>query len=340
MTRLRANAFRTLAALAAGAWLLLLAGPAAGRGQALDRLHAPSDPRAAAQVDEEVGRDEGRGDQAHPDLLRGVRREAHRELPGEVPGVRHHLAQRRLGPALGRLHGAGGGREDPRRDGPQGARRPGDAVEAAGRQAGCDRDPVQRDAGGLLLPEGPHRRGGVSEDLGGPRPRLPEAAEGGEGQVGLRGRAQVPAHVVHPPLVALDERLRPLLAVQRAGQRRPREERLEEHARRQVRPRGDRVLVGQHQRAQDLAPGARQLHADGVGRDLHGRRVVHDDERHPAVRQVQRSRRVQGRREGGDGEVPAGSRARPRRGWPGARPGSGPSRRRTRRSRRSSPRSS
>ena len=49
-----------------------------------------------------------------------------------------------------------------------------------------------------------------------------------------------------------------------------------------------------------ISPPALVSYTDGVGRDLHGRRVVHDDERHPAVRQVQRSRRVQGRREGGE----------------------------------------
>ena len=51
-------------------------------------------------------------------------------------------------------------------------------------------------------------------------------------------------------------------------------------------------------------PRAGELHADGGGRHLHGRGRVHDDERHPALRQVQRPGRLQGRRQGGHGEVP------------------------------------
>ncbi len=101
-------------------------------------------------------------------------------------------------------------------DGSEAPRGQGHAVEAARRQARRDGCPVQRDHGVFF-----YRKDLINEaeypktwaDL----VRLSQKLQK-EGKVkwGFVGGLEVPAHVVHAPLVPVDERLRHLLAVQRA----------------------------------------------------------------------------------------------------------------------------
>ena len=153
----------------------------------------------------EMGRQEQRQDRQGAELLRRLRREDDGLAHLGLGPVRRHLAQRRLGPALGTS-----ARADRRHHGPgKFADKWGmDKVIFSNEQGQTTVVPMGQTFGVVLLPHRPGQGERSAQDLGRHGDDQQEAAGRGQGQVRLCRRHGDEQHLVHLVLVDVDQQLR------------------------------------------------------------------------------------------------------------------------------------